>query len=137
MPVPTSFRVGDEVVVSYKDVTTASGFSEDITRYLRQLPTLTVSRSSADPRTKSISFASGQVGVQPAGTVQCVNFISPVAAILQSATMTKGANYYFFQTGGIGSTTLTLDNGGTVGGVSAYNLSGSIQFVYDGTNLQS
>jgi hypothetical protein len=100
--------------------------NEDLTRYLYQLPTLAVKRVSSDPQTKNISFV---------GSIQCVNFLSPCVAILQTATMVNNGWYFFFQTGGIGVLTLQLDNSGLINGVSVYPFSGPVQFQFIGGNL--
>jgi hypothetical protein len=94
---------------------------------LNNQPTLIVSRSSSDPQTKPISFA---------GNIQCVNFINPVAALLLSATLIQTASYLFVNTG-LGKATLTLDNGGTVGGLPTFILASgqAIEFQFDGQNL--
>ena len=95
---------------------------------LNNRPTLIVSRSTAEPAKKSISFA---------GNIQAVNFISGVNAILQSATLTKNAVYLFVNTQP-GVVTLALDNGGTVAGQSTPYVLGfgaPIEFAFDGTNL--
>jgi hypothetical protein len=95
---------------------------------LTNRPTMIVSRSTAEPARKSISFA---------GNIQAVNFISGVNAILQSATLTKNAVYLFVNTQP-GVVTLSLDNGGLVAGQSTpYVLAfgAPIHFQFDGTNL--
>ena len=94
---------------------------------LNNLPTLTIGRSSGEPQPKSISFAHN---------IQCINFINPVSALLQSATLTANVFYLFANTG-LGQVTLALDNGGTVGTLATYILvSGQIvEFFFDGTNL--
>jgi hypothetical protein len=94
---------------------------------LNNCPTLTVSRSTAEPARKSISLAG----------IQAVNFIAGVNAILQSATLTKNAIYLFVNTQP-GVVTLALDNGGTIAGQSTpYVLAfgAPIEFAFDGTNL--
>ncbi len=95
---------------------------------LTNRPTLTVSRSTAEPARKSISFA---------GNIQAVNFIAGVNAILQSATLIQSAVYLFVNTQP-GVVTLALDNGGTIAGQSTpYVLAfgAPIEFAFDGTNL--
>jgi len=75
---------------------------------LNNRPTLIVSRSTAEPATKSISLSGFQV----------VNFIAGVNAIVQSATLTKTASYLFINT-------------------QPYVLAfgAPIKFQFDGTNL--
>ncbi len=95
---------------------------------LNNRPTLIVSRSTAEPAAKSISFA---------GNIQAVNFIAGVNAILQSATLTSNAVYLFVNSQP-GVVTLRLDNGGTIAGQSTpYVLAfgAPIHFQFDGTNL--
>jgi hypothetical protein len=94
---------------------------------LNTVPTLVVSRSTAEPVTKSVSFANN---------IQCVNFVAGMIANLQSATLTNSAVYLFVNTGS-GVVNLILDNGGTVGGLAIYNLKpgAAIEFGFNGTNL--
>jgi hypothetical protein len=94
---------------------------------LNTLPTLIVSRSTAESPNKNISFA---------GNVQCVNFLCGVNAILQTATMVAIATYLFVNTGS-GTVVLSLDNAGTVGGAATYNLAPGavVEFSFDGTKL--
>ncbi len=94
---------------------------------LNNRPTLVVSRSTAEPPTKSISLA---------GNIQAVNFIAGVNAVLQSASLARTASYLFVNTQP-GVVTLALDNGGTVGGQAVYTLAFGvpIEFAFDGTNL--
>jgi len=94
---------------------------------MNSLPTLIVSRSTAEPVQKSISFS---------GNVQVVNFIAGMIANLQSATLTNNAAYLFVNTGS-GVVNLILDNSGTVGGVAIYNLmpGQAIEFAFNGTSL--
>ena len=97
------------------------------TAKLNSLPTLVVSKSSADPLVQTVSLAGFQV----------VNFISGVNAVLQSTTLVKNCVYLFVNTGA-GTVSLTLDNGGTINGsASAYILTAgaAIEFLFDGTNL--
>jgi hypothetical protein len=99
-----------------------------VTSKLNVRPTLVVSRSTAEPATKSVSFA---------GNIAAVNFIAGVNAVLQTATMTKTAVYLFLNSQP-GVVTLTLDNGGLIAGQSApYVLAfgAPIEFSFDGTNL--
>jgi hypothetical protein len=94
---------------------------------LNNRPTLIVSRSTAEPATKSISLTG----------IQAVNFIAGVNAILQSASLTKTASYLFVNTQP-GVVTLALDNGGQIAGQSTpYVLAfgAPIRFQFDGTNL--
>ena len=94
---------------------------------LNTLPTLIVSRSTAEPVAKSVSFV---------GNIQVVNFVAGMIANLQSATLTNTAVYLFVNTGS-GVVNLILDNGGTVGGVAIYNLmpGQAIEFAFNGTSL--
>jgi len=94
---------------------------------MNNVPTLVVSRSTADPVRQKISFANN---------IQCVNFVAGMIANLQSATLTNTAVYLFVNTGS-GVVNLILDNGGTVGGVAIYNLmpGQAIEFAFNGTNL--
>jgi hypothetical protein len=95
---------------------------------LNNRPTLIVSRSTAEPARKSISFALN---------TQAVNFIAGVNAILQSATLAKNSVYLFVNSQP-GVVTLTLDNGGTINGQAIpYILAfgAPIHFQFDGTNL--
>ncbi len=91
------------------------------------VPTLVVSRSTADPVRQNISFANN---------TQCVNFIAGMIANLLSATLTNTAVYLFMNTGS-GVVPLTLDNGGTVGGLQIYNLrpGQAIEFTFNSPNL--
>jgi hypothetical protein len=94
---------------------------------LNNLPTLVVSRSTAEPVQKNISFA---------GNIQVVNFIAGVFAILQSATLAKNGFYLFVNTCPA-NIPMSLDSGGTVGGLATYILQPgqAIKFLFDGTNL--
>jgi hypothetical protein len=99
-----------------------------ITSKLNVRPTLVVSRSTAEPATKSISFT---------GNIAAVNFIAGVNAVLQTATMTNTATYLFLNSQP-GVVTLTLDNGGKINGqTTPYILAfgAPIEFQFDGTNL--
>jgi hypothetical protein len=91
------------------------------------VPTLLVSRSTADPVRQNISLANN---------IQCVNFVAGMIANLLSATLTNTAVYLFMNTGS-GVVPLSLDNGGTVGGLAIYNLKpgAAIEFAFNGTNL--
>ena len=91
------------------------------------VPTLLVARSTADPVRQNISFANN---------TQCVNFIAGMIANLLSATLTNTAVYLFMNTGS-GVVPLTLDNGGTVGGLQIYNLrpGQAIEFTFNSPNL--
>ena len=94
---------------------------------LNNRPTLTVSRSTAEPAAKSINLTG----------FQAVNFIAGVNAILQSASLVNTATYLFVNTQP-GVVTLKLDNGGTIAGQSTpYVLAfgAPIEFAFDGTNL--
>jgi hypothetical protein len=100
----------------------------NITSKLNVRPTLVVSRSTAEPATKSIGFA---------GNIAVLNFIAGCNAILQTATMTNTATYLFLNSQP-GVVTLTLDNGGKINGQSTpYILAfgAPIEFQFDGTNL--
>jgi hypothetical protein len=95
---------------------------------LNNLPTLVVSRSTAEPVIKPISFA---------GNIQVVNFIAGVFANLQSATLSVNTTYLFVNTGS-GNVPMFLDNGGQINGqVGPYNLvpGTAIEFQWDGANL--
>ena len=96
---------------------------------LNNRPTLTVSRSTADPATKVINLAG----------IAAVNFQSGCAALLQSASLVKTQVILFTYTGGAAAAfaTLALDNGGTVGGQAIYTLAfgAPVRFQFDGTNL--
>ena len=97
---------------------------------LNNRPTLIVSRSTAEPVTKSLNLTGYNI----------VNFQSGCAALLQSATLVKNAVYLFVYTGGAAAAfvTLALDNSGTINGSTApYILqSGSAtRFMFDGTNF--
>ena len=94
---------------------------------LNNRPTLVVSRSTAEPATKSLNLTG----------IVAINFIAGVNAILQSATLTKNASYLFVNTQP-GTVTLALDNGGQIAGQSTpYILAfgASVTFGFDGTNL--
>jgi hypothetical protein len=93
---------------------------------LNNLPTLTISRASADPQPKSISLAG----------VQCVNFICGLIATLESATLITNTTYLLVNTGS-GGVSLSLDNGGTVGGLGNFILKPGavVELQFDGTNL--
>jgi len=93
---------------------------------LNNRPTLTVSRSTAEPATKTLNLTG----------IQAVNFIAGVNAIIQSATLTANASYLFVNSQP-GIVTLAVDNGGTIAGQSSYVLAfgAPIKFAFDGTNL--
>jgi len=93
---------------------------------LNNVPTLVVSRSTADPVRQNISLAN----------IQCLNFVAGMIANLQSATLTNSAIYLFVNTGS-GVVNLILDNGAAIGGVAIYNLKpgAAIEFAFNGTSL--
>jgi hypothetical protein len=121
--VMSNFALEGTLVTGNKNVT------EDLTKYLYQLPTINVSGTSAS-KTASLNLSN----------IGCVNFTGGVgSATLQSATLVKNATYIFINTAGAaaGVVTLTLDNHGTIGGQSVFSLiSGQpVKFQFDGTNL--
>jgi len=91
------------------------------------VPTLVVSRSTADPVRQNISFV---------GNIQCVNFIAGMFATLLTATMATNAVYLFVNTGS-GTVPMSLDNNGTTGGLQIYNLrpGQAIEFAFNSPNL--
>jgi hypothetical protein len=110
-------------------VTGNKNTTEDLTKFLYQLPTINVSGSTA---AKTVSLNLTNIG--------CVNFTGGIdSATLQSGTLIKFATYIFINTGGSAANVvnLTLDNHGTIGGQSVFSLvSGQPQkFQFDGTNL--
>jgi hypothetical protein len=91
------------------------------TTALYSLPTLNVS-------------AGGSVSLTGA---QCVNFqTGAIAVVLQRASLVN-ATYLFVNTSNRGVVALSLDNGGTIGGLAVYNLvpGQATTFTFDGTNL--
>jgi len=76
---------------------------------------------------QSISFA---------GNIGAVNFIAGMIATLLTATMAHPAVYLFVNTGS-GQCPMSLDNGGTIGGVATYVLmpGAAVEFQFDGANL--
>ena len=119
----TNFALEGFLVTGNKNVT------EDLTKYLYQLPTINVGGSSAS---KIVSLNLTNIG--------CVNFTGGIgAATLQSATLIENATYIFINTAGAAANVvnLTLDNHGTIGGQTVFSLvSGTpMKFQFDGTNL--
>lgn len=92
------------------------------TTALYSLPTLNVS-------------AGGSVSLTGA---QCVNFqTGAIAVVLQRASLVSSATYLFVNTSNRGVVALSLDNGGTIGGLAVYSLvpGQATTFTFDGTNL--
>src|SRR5580700_8083851 len=119
----TQFALQGTLVTGNKNVT------EDLTKYLYQLPTINVSGTSAS-KTALLNLTN----------IGCVNFTGGIgSATLQSATLVKNATYIFINTAGAaaGVVNLTLDNHGTIGSKNVFSLlSGQpVKFQFDGTNL--
>jgi hypothetical protein len=124
-----SFELGDTIRTGFKDVTATGGMTQDLTKFLYNLPTLNVSGSSANNYIASVSFANN---------IQCINFIGGVRlATILSATLVAQNPYIFANTSGTFPVSLELDNGGTIGGLSIYPLNSGtiIQFQFSGGNL--
>jgi hypothetical protein len=131
MNVSNNYSMLNTIRFGYKDLTSSSGVSPDLTKFLYTLPMLNVSGSSANNYVASVSFANG---------IQCINFIGGVrVATIQSATLisTPTVPYLFANTSGTFPVVLLLDNNGTISGQNQYVLnSGTIvQFQYSGGNL--
>ena len=94
---------------------------------LNNLPTLVMSRSTAQPVNQTVSFANN---------IQCVNFIAGMFATLLSATLVPNTVYLFVNSGG-GAVPMNLDSGGSIGGGLTYTLKSgtAVQFLFDGINL--
>jgi len=112
---------------SYSFTNTTTLGDNSSTTMLNTAPTLTVSRSTADPITKSINMTG----------ILAVNFIAGMNAILQSATLPSGTATLLFLNSQPGVVNLSLDNGGTIGGLSIYLLQfgAPALFQWSGTNL--
>jgi hypothetical protein len=120
-----NFALQGTLVTGNKNVT------EDLTKYLYQLPTINVSGSTG-AKTASLNLTG----------IQCVNFTGGIgAATIQSSTLVINLTYIFVNSGGAAANlvNLALDNGGQVGGQSVFSLiSGQPQkFQFDGTNLHT
>ena len=124
-----NFQIRHDVQFGYKDVTSTSGFSPDLTKFLYSQPTLNVFGSSANNYAASVSFANN---------IRCINFTGGVRlATIQAATLATQTTYTIANTSGTFPVSVQLDNGGTVGGLGIYPLNSGtiIQFQFDGTNL--
>ena len=68
-----------------------------------------------------------------------LNFSWPVSAVLKTATMAGGAINSFVNSSSVAASPvlISLDNGGTVEGVSVYKLTSGnpVAFLFDGLNL--
>jgi hypothetical protein len=124
-----NFEFGPTIQTGFKDLNAIGGVSQDLTKFLYNLPTLNVSGSSANGYAVTVSFANN---------ISCINFIGGVrVATIQAASLAAKTPYILANTSGTYPVSLQLDNGGTIGGLGIFPLNSGtiIQFSYSGGNL--